>query len=91
MDFALDEFLGPVLDFEKSDRSDDFRVSGKGFAGVKDDASTAAGALGSALIQETRQGQQPARMVGQSSLDVAGISTEADRTDLSSARLGGRG
>lgn len=30
------------------------------------------------LIQETGQGQRPARMVGQFSLDTAGLSMEAD-------------
>ena len=88
MDFALDEVLGPVL---VTEGLGGFRTGEVGQASVEDDANAATGALGSALIQETRQGQQPARMVGQSSLEVVGIGMEAEREDWSSIRTGGRG
>ena len=69
MDFVLDDFLGPVLNFEQ-DGEQVCRASAS--SEFMDDGRTD-------TIQETRTGQQPARMVGESLLDPVRFGLDAER------------
>lgn len=74
-DFVLDDFFGPTLFFE-GETTKVCRTSGKetrmGASGVMEDAGP--------KIQETRQEQRPARMVGLLSLDYDQTGMEAGRS-----------
>ena len=78
-DFVLDDFLGPVLS------------STPDVWAIMEDERTANEALGKASIQETRQGQRPARMVGSSGLDAVRLGKDADRTSQGTAQRKGAG
>jgi hypothetical protein len=73
--FALDEVLGPLLVTEHWDES--FRRSGETRARGQDGQSSST-AQGCASIQETRQGQRPARMVGYQAIDPEQNRMDAD-------------
>ena len=83
-DFILDDFLGPVLADIESCRE---WVS----SGVEEGGRSSAEETGKNSVQETRQGQQPARMVGGSSLKAVRIGMEADKKVPNSVRPGGEG
>lgn len=73
--FVMDEVLGPLLSIEHWDES--FRRSGETRARGQDGRSSS-GAQGCASIQETRQGQRPARMVGYQAIDSEQSRMDAD-------------
>jgi hypothetical protein len=73
-DFVLDEILGAVLtDSEGS-------CTGSG-SNLTEESRTS--------VQETRQGQRPARMVGESGLDFVQAGMDAGRAQTSCVQPGG--
>ena len=98
-DFILDDVMGPTLVFafdeiakinqENQTESQKCRVSRFGSLGVKDDAESRA------IIQETRQEIEPARMVGLSGFEskssTAQTNTEVGQGNRNNSRLRGEG
>lgn len=87
-DFIFDDVLGPVL---MEQALVNFRVAQEAVVEIKEDARAAARALGSARFQEARQGQQPARMAGSSSLTAVQSGEDATHAASKAMRIrGGR-
>ncbi len=83
-DFVLDDEIGPVLLFREIEQLAGSREKEGAVLRVMEDARKH-------LIQETRQGQQPARMVGISGLEGVRESMEADKASLTSSQRRRRG
>lgn len=78
-DFILDDAIGPVLLLGSIEQLTGNREKEEAVLRVMEDAREY-------LIQETRQRQQPARMVGLSSLEGVLESREADETCATSSQ-----
>lgn len=76
-DFLLDDVVGPYLVFEDEDLK--CRKTPSGRPSVMEDAVGVTETRECVSIQETRQEQRPARMVGLSSLESAQTGMDASR------------
>ena len=86
-DFALDTDLGPYLALIDGDRGPVIRVkrSDSGKRNQDDAGGKLSGIARKSQIQETGQGQQPARMVGLSSSALSRMETFALQSRLTNA------
>ena len=92
-DFLLDDIVGPILAMPDDPHASCREAKRLGGPDTRNGASGANGVLDTS-IQETRQEQRPARMVGHSSHDSAQVdrkSAGSTRAQLNTRPVGGEG